>query len=244
MTQPQAVAAETCDQSLRRGREFLAQGDLVSASAKGWDAAVVAADAYAGMLLQNGGTANFERLMLQLSKDRRGVEGSAEWAVSAMALADNVRLDWFDRSGIRRRLEDVQRLVNVVFDIANPPQDGEALLRRAWACFDNGSLAVASEKGWEAATYAAQAYATAMSHDHIRSNYVSQVAKLLKEELGGNQVGNWLIGASMLHENAIGDPDWLDPEIIRDDLEGVSNLVSFISERIEFHGNAARLPNV
>ena len=244
MTQQPHDFINACGKLLRQSREVLSEGDLVSASAKGWDAAVIAADTYADMTGQNGGSARFEHLMLHLSKDRRSADGSAEWAVSAMALADNARLDWLDQSGIRRRLEDVQRLVNLVFDIANPPKDDEALLRRAWACLANGSLAVASEKGWEAATYAAKAYATAMGHDQIRSNYLSQVTRLLREEPGGNQVGNWSMSASMLHENAFGDPDWLDAETIRTDLQGVSNLVSFIGESIGFDGNSAKLPNV
>lgn len=244
MTQTQAATAETCDQYLRQGREFLAQGDLASASASGWQAAVIAANAYASTTGQNGEAAPFERLMLHMSKDHRGVDGSAEWAVSAMALADNARLDWLDRSGIRRRLEDVQRLVNLVFDIANPPNDDEALLRRAWACLANGSLAVASEKGWEAATYAAKAYATAMGHDQIRSNYLSQVTRLLRKEPGGNQVGNWSMSASMLHENAAGDPDWLDPEIVRNDLEDVSKLVEHIRVLVKADGNPSRSSNV
>ena len=41
MTQTQSVTAETCDHFLRQAREFLAQGDLASASAAGWQAANV-----------------------------------------------------------------------------------------------------------------------------------------------------------------------------------------------------------
>ena len=244
MTQPPHDFTGACGDLLRQSRGLLEQGDLVWASSKGWDAAVNAADAYASMIAQSGGSENFKHLMQRLSKDHRGVDGSVEWAVSALALADNAQLDWLDRGGIQRRLDDMQRLVNLVFDIANPPQDGEALLRRAWACLANGSLAVASEKGWEAAAHAAKAYATAMGHDRIRSNYVSQVTRLLKEEPGGNQVGNWSMSASMLHENAISDPDWLDLEIIREDLQGVSQLVSFIGKCIESHENSGKSPNV
>lgn len=241
MTQTQAATAETCDQFLRQAREFLAQEDLASASAAGWRAAVLALEAHTGHAIADN---HFRENARRLVKDRRAHANAAEWVISAITLSENVEDDWLDRSGIRRRLDDVQRLVNLVFDIANPPQDGEALLRRAWACLANGSLAVASEKGWEAATYSAKAYATAMGHGHIRSNYVSQVTRLLKEEPGGNQVGNWSMSASMLHENAIADPDWLDLEITREDLQGVSKLVSFIRECIEFHGNSGKLPNV
>lgn len=239
MTQTQAATAETCDQYLRQGREFLAQGDLASASASGWQAAVIVMAGYAGP----GAEFNFTDAAQRLVKDNRG-HTAAEWVVSAMALSDNAGYDWLDSEGVARRLEDVQRLVNLVFDIANPPNDDEALLRRAWACLANGSLAVASEKGWEAATYAAKAYATAMGHDQIRSNYLSQVTRLLRKEPGGNQVGNWSMSASMLHENAAGDPDWLDTEIVRNDLEDVSKLVEHIRALVKADGNPSRSSNV
>ncbi len=239
MTQTQSVTAETCDHFLRQARKFLAQGDLASASAAGWQAAVTVMASYAG----SGAEFNFTDAAQRLVKDNRE-HTAAEWVVSAMALSDNAGYDWLDSEGVARRLDDVQRLAILVKDIAEPPQSAEDVLRRAWACLDNGSLAVASEKGWEAAVHAAKAYATAMGHDRIRSNYVSQVTRLLKEEPGGNQVGNWSMSASMLHQNAIGDPDWLDLEIIREDLQGVSKLVSFIGKCIEFHENSGKLPNV
>ena len=233
MTQQSHDFVNTCGALLRESREALSRGDLVSASAKGWDAAVIAGNAYGATTGQNGGAEHFESLMLQLSKDPRGIAGSAEYAVSAMALADNVRLDWLDRSGIRRRLEDVQRLVNLVFDIKNPPNDNEALLRRAWACLANGSLAVASEKGWEAATHAAKTYAEAMGHDHIRSNYLSQVTRYLKQEPGGSEAGNWSMSAKMLLESFHAKVDWLDAELIGDDLNDVGKLVALVNATVK-----------
>lgn len=234
---------QVCDALLRDGRQSLRRGDLAQASAKGWEAAGHAAAGYASLAGDNCDRDGFERLMLQLSKDPRSHDRSAEWAVSAMALSDNARLDWLDRSGVGRRLDDVQRLVTLIFDLAHPPADADAILGQAQACLANGALAVASEKGWEAATYAAKTYAEANGHDHIRSNYLSQVTRLLRATHGGNEVGNWSMSALMLHENASGDPDWLDPEIIRKDLQGVSNLVSFIRASLEFDGHSARLTN-
>ena len=230
MTQPQTVAAETCDQFLRQGREFLAQGDLASASAAGWRAAVLALEAYAGDAVAE---CDFKDAARALVKDGRGTAKAAEWVVSAITLSENVVDDWLDKDGVGRRLDDVQRLVLLVKDIAEPPQSADDMLSRARECMDNGCLAVASEKGWEAATYAAKTYAKAMEHDHIRSNYLSQVTRYLKQEPDGNKAGNWSISAKMLLDNAHAKPDWLDAELISNDLDDVSKLVALVKEAVE-----------
>lgn len=235
---------QACDLLLRDGRQSLNVGELAQASAKGWEAAGYAVRGFANLVGDDYDRDGFESLMLKLSKDPRSHDRSAEWAVSALALSDNARLDWLDHTGVGRRLDDVQRLVTQVFDIAHPPQDADAILRRAQACLANGALAVASEKGWEAATHAAKTYASEMGYDHIRSNYLSQVTRLLRKEPGGKQVGNWSMSASMLHENAAGDPDWLDTEIVRNDLKDVSKLVEHIRALLKADGNLPRLPNV
>ena len=148
MTQTQSVTAETCDHFLRQGREFLAQGDLASASAAGWQAAVIVMANYAG----SGAEFNFTDAAQRLVKDHRGHAAAAEWVVSAMALSDNAGYDWLDSEGVARRLDDVQRLAILVKDIAEPPQSAEDVLRRAWECLGNGYLIPASDKGWEAAS--------------------------------------------------------------------------------------------
>ncbi len=239
MTQLPHDYTQTCDDLLRRGREYLAQGELALASVKGWDAAGYAAKAYAGLIGQGGSDADFKDVVLQLSKDYRSHDSSVEWAVSAMALADNVQFDWLDKDGIGRRLDDVQRLVMLVFDVANPPQDPEAILRRAWVCLANGALAVASEKGWEAATCTAKTYAYAMGYDHIRSNYLSQVAKLLKREPDGSEVGNWSMSARMLLDYAHLKSDSLDANLISDELEDVARLIALVDKATKSAANSS-----
>ena len=156
MTQPLPVLAESCDYFLRQGRAALAQGELVSASRAGWQAAVCATADYAGP------DVDFTDGARRLVKDSLGNGNAAEWAVSAMALSDNIEYGWLDRYGIARRLDDVQRLAILVKDIADPPQTAEDILGRAWECMDNGYLIPASDKGWEAALLAAKTCADAI----------------------------------------------------------------------------------
>ena len=238
MTQSQTAAAETCDYFLRQGRAALAQGELVSASRAGWQAAVCATADYAGP------DVDFTDGARRLVKDSLGNGNAAEWAVSAMALSDNIEYGWLDRDGIARRLDDVQRLAILVKDIADPPQGADDTLSRAWECMDNGCLAVASEKGWEAATYAAKTYAKAMGYDHIRSNYLSQVTRYLKQEPDGNKAGNWSISAKTLLDNAHAKPDWLDAELIGNDLDDVSKLVALVKAAVENRDKSQRSRNV
>lgn len=240
MTQTQAVTAETCDYFLRQGRELLAQGDLVAASSAGWQAAVIAMASYAGP----GAAFNFTDAAQRLVKINRGHTVAAEWVVSAMALSDNIEYGWLDRDGIARRLDDVQRLAILVKDIADMPQSADEVLRHAWECMDNGYLLPASEKGWEAATYAAKTYAKAMGHDHIRSNYLSQVTRYLKQEPDGNEAGNWSISAKMLLDNAHAKPDGLDAELIGNDLDDVSKLVALVKAAVENRDKSQRSRNV
>ena len=178
MTQTQAVTAETCDQFLRQGREFLAQGDLASASAAGWRAAVLALEAYAGDTVSES---DFRDAARRLVKDSRGSAKAAEWAVSAITLSENVADDWLDADGVARRLDDVQRLALLVKDIANPPRNAGDILAQSRECLENGYLAIASEKGWEAATHAAKAYAEAMGHDYQGDRHFEDVIRALEK---------------------------------------------------------------
>ena len=230
MTQLPHDYTQTCDELLRLGQEYLAQGELALASAKGWDAAGYAAKTYAGLIWQSGSDADFKDVVLQLSKDHRSHDSSVEWAVSAMALADNARYDWLDKSGVGRRFDDVQRLAMLVFDIANPPQDAEAILRRAWVCLANGALAVAAEKGWDAVTYAAKTYAEAMGYDYIRGDYLDQVTPLLMKEPGGSKVGVWSLRALNLLENTDPRRNWLDADLVSEDLNVSGKFITLVKE--------------
>ena len=237
MTQLQSAPASDCDTLLRRARELLDKGELALASGAGWQAAVAVMSAYAGS------AADFTDVAQRLVKDHRG-HTAAEWVVSALALSDNAGYDWLDSEGIARRLDDVQRLAILVKDMVEPPQSADDILRRAWECMDNGALAVASQKGWEAATHAAKTYAQVMGHNHIRSNYLSQVTRYLKQEPDGSKAGNWSLSASMLLENAHARPNWLDAELIGNDLDDVSKLVVLIKAAVENRDKSQRSRNV
>ena len=238
-TKPERAPAPAAgDLPLRRARELLEQGRLAPASAAGWQAAVSAVASYAGAGGPDGRSVYgdgdgdrdfFAEAARRLAQDGRGDDRAAEWAASALALYDNARYDWLDREGVGRRLDDMQRLSVLAQDIAEPPQNAEDILRRAWQCMDNGALAVASEKGWAAATYAAKVYAEAMGYDRIRSNYLDQVSHLLMKESGGKDAGAWSIAVDVMLESAYYSPDALHPDVVADGLKAAKNLVSFIA---------------
>jgi hypothetical protein len=227
MTQLQSMPAADCGTLLRQARLLLNTGMKNVAAAAGWKAALWGMEAYAGP------DADFTDAARQLVKDRRGNDNATEWIVSAMALSDNAKYDWLDVDGVARRLDDVQRLVTLIEDIAAPPQTAEDLLRRARECLANGALAVASEKGWEAATRAAKTYAEAMGHDHIRSNYLSQVTRLLKQVPDGSKAGNWSMSAKTLLDNLRAKPDRLDAEMVGNDLDDVGKLVALVNATVK-----------
>ena len=202
---------------------------------------MLALEAYSGDAVAEH---DFRDAARRLVKDSRGSSKAAEWVVSAITLSENVADDWLDRDGVSRRLDDVQRIVLLVKDIAEPPQVAEDVLARSRECMENGYLAVASEKGWEAATYAAKTYAKVMGHDHIRSNYLSQVTRYLKQEPDGSKAGNWSITAKMLLDNAHAKPDWLDAEMIGNDLDDVSKLVALVKAAVENRDKSQRSRNV
>ncbi len=229
MTQPPAVAAETCDQYLRQGREFLAQGKL--ASAAGWRAAVLALADYTGHPVADG---DFRDAARGLVQDTRAHANTAEWVVSAIALSENAEYDWLDRGGIARRLDDVQRLVLLVKDIAEPPQSPDDILRHAWECMDNGAPAVASEKGWEAALCATKTYADAMGHGYRGDNHFDIVMRILsKDGAWRKEAAECESGALALRSNGAYCtvyPHWLHDRIVSDDIEAVAKLVSLIQQ--------------
>ena len=235
-TKPEPFLTPADSNALLRGaRELLEQGRLLLASASGWRVALSAAATYAGPAgwpVDGDGDRYrdfFTDAARRLVRDPGRDDRAAEWAASALALYDNVQYDWLDREGVGRRLDDMQRLTILAQDIAEPPQNADDLLRRAWQCVDNGALAVASEKGWAAATYAAKVYAEAMGYDRIRSNYLDQVSHLLMKESGGKDAGAWSIAVDVMLESAYYSPDALHPDVVADGLKAAKNLVSFIA---------------
>ena len=234
--QPAADAATDCDALLRQARQLLDAGQLAPASAAGWQAAQAAMAAYAA----TDGTAanaNFTDAACHLVKHHQGDDRAAEWVVSALALPDNAQYDWLARDGVARRLDDVQRLTILIHDLANPPPTAADLLRQAYRCMDNGSLPVASEKGWQAALLATKTYADAVGCDYRGEYHFEKATRLLlKEEILRDAVTAGESGAASLRRNAsfcAVYPHWLYPEIVAEDLAAVSSLADLIQSALD-----------
>ena len=238
MTATLIPPATECDALLRQGRQLLDAGQLAPASAAGWQAAQSAMAAYAASA-GAATSAGFTDAARHLVQHYRGDGQVAEWAVSALALADNAQYDWLDRDGVSRRLDDVQRLSILVQDIAHPPQTTAALLRQAWRCMDNGYLIPASEQGWAAALLVAKRYAHAIGCDyHGESDFDAVMRLLATEQNGGpefSEIGGWAHAAAYLRQTADycarqGDNRYTD--LVADDLDAVAKLVDFVQAKV------------
>ena len=233
-TPQQSASVSESDKRLRLARKLLAEGPRFAAAALGWQAALLAMAAYAGRDNLDG-TTDFKEIAHRLLNERRGNGNAPEWVFSALALADNnARYDWLGRDGISRRLDDVQRLLILVQDIANPPSSADDILRQAWRCMDNGSLAVASEKGWQAALAATKTYADAVGCEYRGEYHFEKATRLLlKDETLRDEVTAGESAASYLRRNAsyCVYPK-LFPEIVAEDLEAVVNLSRLIQDAI------------
>ena len=227
----QSAPVSEGDARLRQARELLEAGRLAPASAAGWQAARSAMASYAGQAGMDGAT-GFKEAARRLLNEHWGDGNPSEWVFSALALADNAKFDWLGRDGIGRRLDDVQRLLILVQDVADPPRGADDILRRAWECVGNGSLAVAAEQGYAAAEHAAKTYAAAMGCDRIRSNWLDQVSHLLVKEPGGQNAGTWSITVDVMLESACDSPGGLHPDVIGSGLRAAESLVSFIAALI------------
>ena len=250
MTQLQSAPASDCDTLLRRARELLDKRELALASGAGWQAAVAVMSDYAGS------AADFTDAAQRLVKDHCGHTAAAEWVVSALALSDNAGYDWLDGEGIARRLDDVQRLAILVKDMAEPPQSAETVLQRAWECFANGALAVASEKGWEAALWATKSHADAIGHEYLGEYHFDDVVRMLaKDDAWSERTSGCENGALNLRQTAAYyttcpkmmspedgpetagpnsghyHPRWLLPELVADDIASVAALAGMLKER-------------
>ena len=250
MAQPQTAPAADRDTLLRRARELLDKGKLVPASSAGWQAAVAAMATHAGPY------ADFTDAARRLIKGEHGRSSAAEWMTSAMALSDNIQYDWLDKEGIARRLDDVQRLVIFIEDIADPPQSAETILQRAWECFANGALTVASEKGWEATLWATKAHADAIGHEYRGEYHFDDVMRmLLKDDAWRKHALSCEQGALNLRQTAAYytaypkmlspevsadadgpnyghyHPRWLRPDLVSEDIAAVAELVVMLTKR-------------
>ena len=250
MTQLQSAPVSDCDTLLRQARKRLDKGELVPASTAGWQAAVAAMAAYAGPDKDFTGAAR------NLVKDHRNDINAAEWVVSAIALSDNAEYDWLDGEGIARRLDDVQRLVILVKDRAGPPQSAETVLQRAWECFANGALAVASEKGWEAALWATKSHADAIGREYRGEYHFDDVVRMLAKDgawservlgcenaaLNLRQTAAYYTASPKMMPPEDGPetpgpnsghyhPRWLLPELVAEDIASVAALAGMLKER-------------
>ena len=221
---------------------MLDAGELAPASAAGWQAAQFAMAAYAGTDGLDGmagfqkiaGMAGFQEIAGSLLNHYRGDCNASEWIFSALALADNARCDWLDQDGVSRRLDDVQRLSILLQDIANPPQTAAVLLRQAYRCIDNGSPAVASEKGWQAALLATKTYADAIGCDYQGEYHFEATTRLLaKDEILREEVRAGESAAAYLRRNAsyCVYPK-LYREIVAEDLAAVDHLAKLIHNAV------------
>ena len=229
----QSAPVSEGDARLRQARELLDAGRLAPASAAGWQAARSAMAAYAGRAGLDGAT-GFKEAARRLLNEHWGDGNPSEWVFSALALADNAKFDWLGRDGIGRRLDDVQRLLILVQDVADPPSSADDILRQAWRCMDNGSLAVASEKGWQAALAATKTYADAVGCEYRGEYYFEKATRLLlKDETLRDEVTAGESAAAYLRRNAsyCVYPK-LFPEIVAEDLEAVVNLSRLIQDAI------------
>ena len=226
---PQSAPVTESDARLRRARELLDAGRLALASAAGWQAALSAMAAYAGRDDGVDDATDFKETARLLLNECWGDDNPSEWVFSTLALADNARYDWLGQDGVGRRLDDVQRLLILVQDAAHPPRRADDLLRRAWQCVGNGSLAVAAEQGYAAVNYVAKTYAAAMGYDRIRSNWLDRVSHLLMQEPGGQDAGAWSITVDVMLESAYDSPGCLYPDVVGNGLQAAESLVSFIA---------------
>lgn len=236
--QPPAPAAD-CDALLRQARQLLGAGRLAPASKAGWQAAQSAMSAYAGPDVPDGingmeGKPAFQEIAGSLLNHYRGDRNASEWVFSALALSDNSRCDWLNRDGVSRRLDDVQRLSILVQDIANPQQTAADLLRQAQRCMDNGSLAVASEKGWQAALLATKTYADAVGCDYRGEYHFEAATRLLaKDAILRDDVIAGESAAAYLRRNASYSVyPKLYQEIVAEDLAAVDHLAKLIHNAI------------
>lgn len=233
MTQPQSATASAGDDLLRRGRALLAHGRLAPASAAGWQAAVHALNAYAAAPDDDG--RGFHSAALRLAQDPRGDDRAAEWAVSALALSDNIKYDWLDRDGVGRRLDDVQRLAMLVQDIASPPQSASDALRQARQCMNNGYLIPAADKGWEAALLAAKAYADAAGCEYSGERNFDNIISALENEAGYREIAGWAYAATQLRQTAAycaRQHNDRYTEILADDIRAVSELANLVQQTV------------
>ncbi len=256
MTQLQSAPVSDCDTLLRQARELLDKGELALASDVGWRAAVRAMADY------EGSDADFTEAARRLVNDYRERGDVAEWVVGTLALSDNSKYDWLDAESIAHRLDDVQRLVILIADLADPRQSADDILRRARECLDNGALAVASEKGWEAALWATKAHADAIGHEYRGEYHFDDIIQtLLKDDAWREQALSCEQGALNLRQTAAYytaypkmlspeisadaagpnyghyHPRWLQPDLVSEDIAAVAQLVGMLTKRTaELHG--------
>ena len=116
--------AEICAVFLRRSRAYLADGQLLQASEKGWGAAAYAVKLFADHI---GASYNSHRQFNGLVTTLQRATGEpqvAQWGNSANTLHRNYYTDRLNAPAIAAYLDDVVNLVNLIRQITGlPPVD-------------------------------------------------------------------------------------------------------------------------
>ena len=117
--------AAICAVFLRRSRAYLANGQLLQASEKGWGAAAHAVKLYADHI---GASYNrhgeFNGLVARL-QSATGETNAGQWGSSANTLHRNYYTDLLNAQQIAAHLDDVVSLVNLIRQTTGlPPVDG------------------------------------------------------------------------------------------------------------------------
>ncbi|MCY4558731.1 MAG: hypothetical protein OXF79_20615 [Chloroflexi bacterium] len=99
---------------LRRSREYLAQGELLQASEKGWGAAAHAAKSYAATRqLQYNHHEQLNDLITEMRLETH-IDLVREWHINANKLHSNFYDDNLDALTIAIYLDDVAKIVNLI----------------------------------------------------------------------------------------------------------------------------------
>lgn len=108
---------------LRRSRQYLANGNLLQASEKGWGAAAHAAKLYAekrtGVNYERHN--QFSRVVLAIGTEANNARQIRQWAENANRLHQNFYDDTMDDLNIENCLNDVERFVNLARNLAGLP---------------------------------------------------------------------------------------------------------------------------
>ena len=121
MSQFDSDHSRICADFVRNGRRYLADGELLQASEKGWGAAAHAAKVYADARdYDYRSHSHFNHVVLMLAQES-GDRTVIRWADSANGLHNNFYLDWYDAEMVSERLDDIEKFVHLIADLTDVP---------------------------------------------------------------------------------------------------------------------------